>query len=91
MSHHIVSVKTNLTVFFTLIFLTIITVIVSKFHLGHLNTFVAMLIASVKAVVVLLWFMHLKYDGLVNRIIFGSGFFFLLIFYILTSFDVFYR
>ncbi len=80
--HHIVELQTNIKTFLTLVVLTIVTVLTAKFvHIGDFNLVLAMFIASVKACVVLLWFMHLKYDGLVNRTIAlcGVGFLALLI------------
>jgi len=90
--HHIVSEKDNLTVYLGLIFLTILTVAAAKVDFGgHLNILIAMAIASVKAIVVFLWFMHLKYDGYTNRVVAGSALFFVVLFYALTAFDVFFR
>lgn len=92
MSHHIVPLKTNAITFTTLVILTIITVYTAKFvDLGELNIVLAMLIASAKASVVLLWFMHLKYDGLMNRVIALSAIFFLALLYGLSAIDVFTR
>ena len=80
--HHIVELQTNIKTFLTLVVLTIVTVLTAKYvHIGDMNLVLAMFIASVKACVVLLWFMHLKYDGFVNRTIAlcGVGFLALLI------------
>jgi len=47
-----------------LLFLTLITVVTAKFmHFGEWDILVAMLIASVKAGLVGLYFMHLKYEN----------------------------
>jgi cytochrome c oxidase subunit 4 len=46
-----------------LLALTVVTVAVSRIHLGALNVWVAILIASLKSSLVLLFFMHLKYEG----------------------------
>lgn len=92
MSHHVVPFKTNLITFLGLVALTIFTVVTAKFvDLGNLNLLLAMVIASVKATLVLLWFMHLKYDGYMNRTIFATGFFCLLIFYGFAASDLFFR
>jgi cytochrome c oxidase subunit 4 len=45
-----------------LLVLTCVTVLISRFQLGQWNLIVAMAVASVKATLVLLFFMHLKYD-----------------------------
>ena len=42
--------------------LTAVTVYVAKFDFGDFNIVVAMLIASVKAAIVALYFMHLKFE-----------------------------
>lgn len=61
---HIVSYKENFGTWLALILLTILTVSVSVFgaNLVSLGVFTAMVIASVKALLVAYYFMHLKYD-----------------------------
>lgn len=51
-----------LKVFVTLVVLTVITVWVSRYDFGVMNIVVAMVVASIKALVVALFFMHLKYE-----------------------------
>ncbi|MCT4641097.1 MAG: cytochrome C oxidase subunit IV family protein [Bacteriovoracaceae bacterium] len=90
--HHVVPFKTNLMTFIALVALTIITVLTAKFvNLGDWNLALAMVIATIKVICVLLWFMHLKYDGMVNRVIFISSFFFLALFFTMSFFDLYYR
>lgn len=48
--------------FIALVVLTIITVAVAQVNLGMMNMVVAMLVASIKAMLVALFFMHLKYE-----------------------------
>ena len=92
MAHHVVPFKTNLITLLALVGLTIITVITAKFvDLGKFNLALAMLIASVKASIVLLWFMHLKYDGMMNRVIAVTAVLFLLIFYGFSFSDLYFR
>ena len=89
---HIVPAKTNIVTLSVLIVLTILTVYTAKFvDLGNLNLALAMLIASVKAITVFLWFMHLKYDGMMNRVIIFSTFAFLALMYGLSASDLFTR
>jgi cytochrome c oxidase subunit 4 len=57
----------------TLLILTIITVLVAQFDLGEANVFAAILIATVKATVVALFFMHLLHDKPMNSIILGTA------------------
>jgi cytochrome c oxidase subunit 4 len=90
---HIVPLKTNLKTLIVLIILTALTVITAKYvHLGRNgNLILAMFIASVKATIVFGWFMHLKYDGLLNRVIAVCGIGFLFLFFIFAYIDLFYR
>jgi caa(3)-type oxidase subunit IV len=89
--HHVLSDKTALKVLITLLVLTIVTVAVSRVDLGPLNFTVALLIAMVKASVVGLWFMGLKYDSKENGLIFVASFLFLAIFIALTGTDLLFR
>jgi cytochrome c oxidase subunit 4 len=63
-SHHIVSYKEHLSTLAALLLLTFVTVAVSVFgaNLAALSVATALLIATVKVVVVAYYFMHLKYD-----------------------------
>ena len=63
-----VSRMTYLAVFAALLLLTVITVLVSYVDLGLLNVVVALLIASAKASLVALFFMHLKGE---SRLVWG--------------------
>ena len=74
-----------------LLALTLITVSVSYFNFGIFNIVVAMGIASVKAALVCLFFMHLKYDNRLNQVVFFSSFFFLSLFVGLTASDELFR
>jgi cytochrome c oxidase subunit 4 len=58
-----------------------LTVFLSTVPMGHaLNTLVALVIAAIKAVLVLLFFMHLKYESYkLSAVVFGAGLFWLLI------------
>ena len=60
---HIVPLKVYFTILLTLLFLTIVTVWISRHDFGVMNIVVAMGIASVKATLVALFFMHLKYES----------------------------
>jgi cytochrome c oxidase subunit 4 len=86
--HHIIPLKTYLTVFGALIFLTVITVLAAKVDFGAFNAVVAFAIASVKAGLVLSIFMHLKYDNMMNRVIIGTSVFFLLVLWFFCILDI---
>lgn len=92
MAHHIVEMKTNITTLLVLVALTIITVLTAKLvDIGDYNLLLAMFIATVKATVVFGWFMHLKYDGIMNRVIALCGIFFLFLFVGFSYLDLFFR
>lgn len=93
--HHILPMSTYLKVFAALIACTILTVAVSARVTGHSlgagSALIAMAIATFKAILVLSIFMHLKYEGKMNRVLIGTGFFFLIVFYFFSALDVFTR
>jgi len=86
--YHVTPFAVYIKVFAALITLTVITVAVSKVDFGRMNMVVAMLIATIKASLVMGFFMHLKYENKMNRVIFGSGFFFLIVLVAITAFDI---
>ncbi len=86
--HHVIPLKTYLSVFGVLIFLTVITVLAAKVDFGAFNAVVAFGIASVKAGLVLSIFMHLKYDNMMNRVIIGTSVFFLLVLWFFSILDI---
>lgn len=84
---HVVDVRVLLYVFAALIALTAITVAVSYFDFGPFNLVIALGVATVKAALVALWFMHLRYDSGLNAFIFLVGVAFLGLFLIIAMFD----
>ena len=75
MSAHIVPRRTYFVIFALLMLCTYITVQVAFYDLGALNTVVAMVVAVFKAVLVVLFFMHVKYSSkLTWAVIIGSVF-----------------
>ena len=66
---HVVPLRTYVLVFAALLVLTAATIAVAYFDLGALNTIVALAIAGVKAILVALFFMHLKYSTSLSRLI----------------------
>ncbi len=86
-SHHVSSTLQFTGVLGALLFLTFITVAVAQFDFGGANMLIAMAIASVKAALVILFFMHVKYDTAVNKIMFLSSFLFLSLLFIFTLAD----
>jgi cytochrome c oxidase subunit 4 len=84
---HIASVTSYLVIFGTLMVMTAITVAVAYVNLGELNKVVALGIASFKATLVILYFMHVKYSSRLTKLVVVSGFFFLMILLGLTMAD----
>ncbi len=85
---HVIGFKIYLRILMILLGLTVITVGVSLVDFGMFNTFIAMFIATLKGVLVLLYFMHLKYDDKFYWVVFGSSVFFLILFFLLSEIDV---
>lgn len=73
MSAHVVPMKVYLAIFFALIAGTALTVAVAFQDLGPMNTVVALTIAGVKAMLVVLWFMHLKYSSRLTWVFAAAG------------------
>ncbi len=91
-SHHfILPTKTALTIGAILLALTGVTVLMGGVHLGSFNMALALLVATVKASLVCLYFMNLKYDKAGNGFVFSTAFLFLAIFAVLTGTDIFFR
>jgi cytochrome c oxidase subunit 4 len=90
---HIVSYKEHASTFLGLILLTIMTVTVSVFgaDIYTLSVLTALTIASAKAVVVALYFMHLKYDPKIYRIMIGIVLLLFVVFSVLTLIDYMIR
>lgn len=79
MSAHVVSTRAYLGVFVALLVLTALTTGVAFLDLGVGNTVVALSIASVKATLVLLIFMHVRWSSRLVQILAASGLVFLTI------------
>lgn len=72
---HVATIKTLLATGGTLLLLTIVTVLSSKIDFGgaSINLAIAMVIAVTKATLVVLFFMHLRYDRLFHSVVFVSA------------------
>jgi len=91
MSAHTVPRRLYFAVFGALMVLTAVTVAVAFVDLGFLNIVVAMSIAVIKALLVVLYFMHLRYGRRLTWVFAGAGFFWLAILLSLTVSDYFSR
>jgi cytochrome c oxidase subunit IV len=87
MSQHIVARQLYYQVFAALLGLTLVTVGIAFLDLGPLNTVIALIIAIVKALLVILFFMHLRYSTGLTWIVVGAGVFWLLLLMTITVSD----
>ena len=85
--HHIVQPLEYVFVYAALIVGTILTVVAAEFDLGVLNPVLALGIASTKAVIVILFFMHVKYQSRLVKITVGCGFFTFLVLVMMSLVD----
>jgi cytochrome c oxidase subunit 4 len=76
---HVDPRKSYIVVFVLLVFFLFLTVGVSMFDMGVLNTVVALIIAFVKTGLVMLVFMHLRHGTKLTWVIAGAGFIWLCI------------
>jgi len=83
--------STYLLIWFGLLVLTGVTVTVAGLNLGNLSVLGAILIAAVKSTLVLLFFMHLRYEDRVFKIMLGIAIITLMIIMVLTFADVSFR
>jgi cytochrome c oxidase subunit IV len=86
---HIVSYREHFGTLIGLVLLTIMTVTVSVFgaDLYTLSVLTALAIATTKAFVVMLYFMHLKYDPKIYQVMFGIVALLFIVFVVLTLID----
>lgn len=84
---HVASKGMYYGIFAALMVLTAVTVAVAYVNLGSVNPVVALGIATLKATLVVLFFMHVKESSQLTKVIVVSGFFFLAILIGLTMSD----
>ena len=87
MSEHVVPKRTYYLIFGILLFCTYLTVQIAFFDLGVFNTVAALTIAAFKAVLVVLFFMHVKYSSRLTWAVVIGGLFWLGIMLTLTLTD----
>ena len=91
MTEHIVTKKQYALIFAILMLLTLATTAVGMINLGRLNVVVALVIATIKALLVVLFFMHIYWSSKLNKLVVVSGFAWLALLLWLTLTDVFSR
>ncbi|MFN2515487.1 MAG: cytochrome C oxidase subunit IV family protein [Pyrinomonadaceae bacterium] len=92
MSEHIVSLKIYVAIFLALMAGTALTVWAGLQDFpGHLNVIIALTIAVIKATLVVLYFMHVRYSSRLVWVVFASALFWLGILFALTFSDYWTR
>ncbi|MDQ3173595.1 MAG: cytochrome C oxidase subunit IV family protein [Acidobacteriota bacterium] len=92
MSEHIVPVKIYVSIFLALVVGTAITVLAAfQDFPGALNVIIALTIAVVKATLVVLYFMHVRYSAQLIWVIVASALFWMGILFALTFSDYWTR
>ncbi|HEY6121041.1 MAG TPA: cytochrome C oxidase subunit IV family protein [Pyrinomonadaceae bacterium] len=92
MSEHIVPVRIYITIFMALLAGTGLTVWAGLLDFpGPLNVIIALTIACIKATLVVLFFMHLRYGSRLVWVVFASALFWLGILFALTLSDYWTR
>ena len=86
-SQHVMPVRTNIAVFVALLVLLVVTVGAAYLPLGVLHVPIAMTIATIKAVLIVLFFMHLLHSHRLMMIVSVASFFWLAIMVALTLND----
>jgi len=85
---HVAPLKSLVAVFLALVGLTVLTVTLANAGLGEWDFLVAMVIATIKMMLVALFFMHLKDDKTFNVLVIVTGVVFMLLFIGLTLLDI---
>ena len=86
-NHHIVPVRTLVIVFAALLGLVVVTIAIAFFDFGILNKGIALLIATTKAALIMLFFMNLRHSSKLIWVFAGLGFFGLAIMIIIAMGD----
>ena len=88
---HVHPASTYVKIFVALVFLTLLTVGLSRIHLGDWNFFIAVVVATIKAGLVAAFFMHLKDDNRFNVLLFVGALVFMGVFFVYTMNDTQHR
>jgi cytochrome c oxidase subunit IV len=82
-----IPMSTYVFVFIWLMVLLIVTVVAAFINLGEANMIVAMLIATIKAALVILYFMHVKFASRLTKVFVAASFLWLSIMFVMTFGD----
>ena len=86
-SHPVTPVATYVTIFVSLLVLTGITYLVATQDFGWMNTPIALAVAVLKASLVVIYFMGVRYNTPLTKVVVVAGFFWLFILFGLTMND----
>ena len=84
---HVVPQKIYLLVFATLLLMTLVTVDVAFYNFGWLNIYLALVIATFKATIVVMYFMHVKFSPRLTWLFAIAGIFWMIILLVLMLAD----
>jgi cytochrome c oxidase subunit 4 len=84
---HVTPISTYLLIFLALAVGTVLTVAASRFDLGDWNTPIALVIATIKAVLVILFFMHVIHSTRLTWVVIIASFLWLAVLFVLTFAD----
>jgi cytochrome c oxidase subunit IV len=87
MAEHVVPLRIYAVIFATLLLLTLVTVDVAFFNFGLMNIYIALAIATTKATLVILYFMHVRYAPSLTWVFAAAGFIWLIILLTFTLSD----
>jgi cytochrome c oxidase subunit 4 len=87
MSDHVAPKSMYIGVWLALIVGTGLTVLAAEVDLGVINNIAMLAIACTKALLVILFFMHVRWSSRLTWVVVASGFFWLLIMFVLTMTD----
>jgi cytochrome c oxidase subunit 4 len=86
-AHNIITIPWMLIVYVALMLLLGLTVLAAHLSIGLLGLAIALLIAATKAILVLLYYMHIRIESPTTRIFAAAGFLWLAIMLTLTTAD----
>jgi cytochrome c oxidase subunit IV len=89
--HHIIPVPLYIKIFLWLMVLLVLTLVAAIPDLGRLNLPIALSIAIAKTVLIMMFFMHLKFSSSLVRIFGTAAFLWLIILFVLTLNDYWSR
>lgn len=88
---HVHPASTYYKVFGALVFFTLLTVGLSRIHLGEWNFAIAVIVATIKGALVASFFMHLLDDNRFNVLLFVGSLVFIAVFFVYTTNDTQHR